>query len=450
MKFHWLLLLCFLIMPFSSDAQKNDSIVIVYVISDQSEFAARGILVTVTKGDSTFEITSDHDGLASFTSERFGELKAVFTHPFYAKHTTIEEIYKDTQLDTLRFNVALTSMRSLDLEEIQILAPGTPELVYSSKKLSVQDFEIIDANNIILLAYPKLLKKGSQLLLYDMAKMVKDSIEITEEAIELKRDYEGNIYLIHENGCKRVVVNNNKLSTIDISIYYLNRFVLPIVGTTQHKMFFSTYDALYPAFDYFFLNVGDSVYQKFASVSDDEMLEQYRAEYVFVDMRDRIAVRQKLQAKNEELATGVDAEVIYGRRYFTQSIYFRPPFAPMFQIDNSFYLFDYHCDSLKTYNANGDFQNGLPITHDFDERKSGWQKNLIKDRVKDVIYAVYKRGGFHYLNAINLSDGQLADPIKLNHRYIEGVQVYNGFIYYVYRPFESYQKKFFWRERLPM
>jgi hypothetical protein len=304
-------------------------------------------------------------------------------------------------------------------------------------------------NNIVLLAYPKQLKKGSQLLLYDMSKTVKDSIEITEEAVELKRDYEGHIYLIHKNGCKKIVINNNKLTTIDISLYYLNRYVLPIVGTTRNKMFFSTYDALYPAFDYFFLDFGDSVYTKFASVSDDEMLEHYRAAYAFVDMRDRIAVREKLQTKREELATGVDAEVIYGRRYFTQSIYYRPPFAPMFQIDNSFYLFDYHCDSLKTYDANGELQNRLPITHDFNVRKSGWQEMLIKDRIKDVIYTVYERGGFYYLNAVNLSNGELADPIKLNHRYVEGIQVHNGFIYYTYRPFESYQKKYFWRERLP-
>ena len=79
-----------------------------------------------------------------------------------------------------------------------------------------------------------------------------------------------------------------------------------------------------------------------SELPDDELVEQYRAEYRFTSNFDAVGVRRKLEAKNYELATGIDAEVFFGRKYFTSSIYYESPFAPMFIVNDSLYLFDYH------------------------------------------------------------------------------------------------------------
>lgn len=430
-------------------AQETDSITVIYTIIDEDRIPIQGVIAKIEQSENSFEVVSNVNGEAICKVEKFGELKTSFLHPLYAKLTTIDEIYRNSRLDTIRFRIALTSITSLDLEEVKVVAPGVPQLVFSSEQLSVQDYEIVDKHNIVLLAYPKRLEKGSQLLLYDPVKQVRDSVEVDGEAIELIRDYEGHIYLVCTTGCKRILISDGSIETYAISKYYVNRFIIPIIGTVGNKMIFSTYDALYPAFDYYSYNVDDSSYAKIASVIDEEMMEQYRSEYKFVDMHDPIAVRKKLAAKNYELATGVDASVIYGRRYFTKSIFYEAPFAPMFKVNDSLYLFDYHCDSLKRFNKEGKLASETFINHDHNQRKEGWQKELIQDRVTNEIYALYERGGYYYLNPINLKSGELSDPIKLNNRYADEVQVYNGFIYYVYRPFESYQKKYFWREKLP-
>lgn len=430
-------------------AQQNDSIIVVFTISDQNGVSVPDVWLTINQGIFAQDVVSNELGKAICKVEKYGEIKTTFTHTYYTKLTTIEEIHENTQLDTIYFKVTLTSIKSLNLAEVKVNAPGVPEIVYSSKLNSVQDFEILDQNNIVLLTYPKRLKKSSQLLLYNPLGSVKDSIEIEKEAIELIRDYEGHLYLIHTNGCMRIFVSEDKLDLLDISLLYLKRYLMPIVGVSESKMYFSTYDKLYPSFDYYFYNVIDSTYTKFASVIDDEMMEMYRAEYRFADMNNPIDTRRKLEAKNYELSTGIDAEVYYGRKYFTQSVYYEPPFGPMFQLNDNLYLFDYHCDSLKVFNTEGILLSKVSITHDHNERRNGWQKRLIMDPVLKTIYALYERAGFSYLNAINLSNGKLRSPIKLNNRYAEGIQVYNGYIYYVYRPFESYQKKYFWREKTP-
>ncbi len=429
--------------------QERDSIVVVYHISDQKEFAVQGAVAKIFQGNSNYEIVSNEQGEAFCNVARYGEIKTTFIHPEYSKLTTIEQIYKTTQLDTIHFDVKLTSIKSLNLAEIVILAPGVPEIVYSSSKNSVHDFQIIDDNNIILLTYPKQLKKGSQLLLYDMYNNAKDSVLVAEEAVDLTRDYLGRVYLIHTQGCKQILIKDNSIEMIDVNRHYLERNIMPVIGTANNKLYFSTYDPLYPAFDYYFYDEKDSVYQKFASVCDNVMMAQYRSEFRFADLKDPVVRRRRVIAKNYELETGVDAEVYYGRKYFTNTEFYEPPFAPMFQIRDSLYLFDYHSDSLKIYNTEGKIQHEVQITHDYNGHKLGWQKKLLHDRIKNKIYALFEWGGFYYLHKVNLISGELSKPIKLNHRYTEEIQVYNGFIYYVYRPFESYQKKYFWREKIP-
>lgn len=438
-----------LLVSFNSLAQNSDSVVVLFEITDQDGTSIDGVRVAITQGNSAKEVVSDTQGEATCKIEKFGEMKARFWHPDYSRHTFIEEIYNNSSLDTLRFQVTLTSLSTLILDEVVVTVPGVPKIVFESKLLSVQDFEITDNYDAVLLTYPKQLKKGSKLLLYDMISEVKDSLEIEGEAIELTRDYEGHIYLIHAHGCARIIVNGDKFEVINVHPYYFQRYLAPIVGTTKSKMFFSTYDAYYPAFDYFYLDVVDSSYTKFASVIDKEMMEEYRAEYRFVDHHDLIAVRQKLAAKNMELQTGIDAEVIYGRQAFTSSIYYEPPYAPMFKMDKYLFLFDYQCDTMKIFDDNGKLLSEKSISHDQNARKKGWKKNLLHDRITNKVYALYEKGGFHYLHRINLTTGELKDPVRLHHRYAEAIQVVNGKVYYIYRPFESYQKKYFWMEKLP-
>ena len=443
------LLLLGILCTFNLFAQNKDTVVVLFEITDQDNVAIEGVRVGVTQDNFIQEVISNSEGEAFCRIEKFGEMKARFWHPDYSRHTFIEEIYNNSTLDTLRFSVTLTSLSTLILDEVVVTVPGVPQVVYGSKLLSVQDFEITDNYDAVLLTYPKQLKKGSRLLLYDMVSEVKDSIEIEGEAVELTRDYEGHIYLIHAKGCKRIIVNGDKLEAIDLSLFHFQRYIAPIIGTSESKMFFSTYDAYYPAFDYFYLNVIDSTYTKFASVMDEQMMEEYRAEYRFVDHQDPIAVRQKLAAKNLELQTGIDAEVLYGRQIFTRSIYYEPPYAPIFKMDKYLFLFDYQCDSMKIFDDNGKLLNEKEITHDHNDRKTGWKGNILHDRVKNTVYALYEKGGFHYLHRINLTTGELKNPIRLNHRYAESIQVINGKVYYIYRPFESYQKKYFWMEKLP-
>jgi hypothetical protein len=200
---------------------------------------------------------------------------------------------------------------------------------------------------------------------------------------------------------------------------------------------------IYPAFEYGCLDLLDSTYKSILHIQDDLMMELYRSEYKWVD------VRTKLWAKNLENQTGIDAEIYVGANVFTQSIYYEPVYAPLFLVHDTLFIFDYPKDLLRVYNLHGDLLKNIPIYHHYRAKQSGFQKNLQQDRKTGVIYALFEQDGYSYVGRINLANGNVEHKVRLAFRYVEKVRIYNDAIYFIYRPFESTQKKFLYKQKLP-
>ena len=82
------------------------------------------------------------------------------------------------------------------------------------------------------------------------------------------------------------------------------------------------------------------------------------------------------------------------------------------------------------------------------KESKNWEQPLLKDKEKQKVYALFKRGGYHYLKNINLQNGQTKTAFKLFYRFVEQPKIKDGYVYYIYRPFESTQRKFLYREAI--
>jgi hypothetical protein len=173
------------------------------------------------------------------------------------------------------------------------------------------------------------------------------------------------------------------------------------------------------------------------------MMELYRSEYKWVD------VRTKLWAKEQEMKTGIDKEIWVGANYFTQSIYYKELYAPMFKKNDSIFVFDYYKDKLFTFNLKGEKVDSVAIFHHYEPKKTGWRRNLIQDKETGKIYAFFEKDGFCSLRLINTKTGLYDSNIVFEHKYIDKIAVSDGMAYYIYRPFESAQKKFLYETKLP-
>jgi hypothetical protein len=97
----------------------------------------------------------------------------------------------------------------------------------------------------------------------------------------------------------------------------------------------------------------------------------------------------------------------------------------------------------------GESLDTISIYHHYQPKKTGWQKQLIQDNVTGVIYAQYEKDGNMYLGIVDVKTGEINEKVKLNYKYVEKIRVHNNKVFYVYRPFESMQRRFLYKEKLP-
>jgi hypothetical protein len=392
--------------------------------------------------DSLIKLKSDFKGYVSFNTSFNTILNVVSDHPMYEKQTSSFH-YKESTKDTVNFEVALKQTMFQNINEVVIRAPGIPDTIYGSDRLSVADFEIQKNGKIVLLTYPKQLKKGGEIILFDGRQELTSFPVLNDVPEKLIKDFRGNIHVICENGVYTLIVKSNEVLISSIEKDYFFKYISPIVDTNRTKMFLNNFNSIYPAFDYFTFDQIDSTYRRLMHIEDDLMMELYKSEYKWVD------VRTKLWAKNKEIETGIEAEVWVGANYFTQSIYYEEVFAPMFHRNDSLFIFDYSKDRLSVFSVLGKIIDTVPIFHHYNPRKIGWKKNLIQDKVTGAIYALFELNGFSYLGLIDVKTGSIVNKVRLNFKYVDKIRVHNNFVYYIYRPFESLQKKYLYREQLP-
>ena len=433
---------------------------LLFVLMANGFFAQDTIVVCIQINDKQYsdpianvELTIQNNGIElAKSTNHYGKLyfKGVTgeSFSFDAYHFKFNEINAKRKIptrninDTVTYTFEMEFIRISNQQEMVVAAPGVPTVYFKSNRLSVADFEVLNSGEMLLLTYPKRLKKGNELLLYD-GRNVKRSFVVPDEAEELVHDYRNNAHVVCKENVYGVQLGKNDITLNRIDKGYFMKYLAPILDTNKTKLYFSNFNKDYPAFDYFAYDQLDSTYTKILQIKDDLMMELYRSEYKWVD------VRTKLWAKNLELQTGVDAEIYVGANYFTQSPYYKELYAPLFHRNDTLFVFDYYKDKLRTYNELGEPIDSVSIYHHYDKRKTGWESQLIQDNKTGEIYALFDRAGYTYLGWIDVRTGEITEQVKLEYRFVEKVAIHNNMVYYIYRPFESPQKKYLYQERLP-
>lgn len=437
------LFLSIVIFTLSACSFSQDSICVELNVKNRKEGESiQNVRLTITFGENEVSKATNPNGKAIFYLPKGISAKIKFDHHAFISEDESLKIPSTSKRDTLFYTFYMDFIRTQDEPGTIVTAPGIPAVVYHSSKFHVSDFEIDPKGDLILLVYPKQLKKGSELLYYNGTK-VKGSFTVPETAEELIRDYRGNPHVVCKENVFGIHASDKEVGISTLPKEYYLTYLAPIVDTNKTKLYFSNFNPDYPAFEYFSYDQLDSGYRKIMHVEDKLMMELYRSEYKWVD------VRTKLWAKNKELATGIDAEIWVGANYFTQSIYYKELYAPLFHRNDSLFVFDYYKDMLYTYDRTGEALDSIGIYHHYNPRSSGWKKQLLQDRKTGEVYAVFDRAGYSYLGRVNTTTGIISEQVKLKYRYVDKIQVHGNFVYYIYRPFESAQKRYLYRERLP-
>jgi hypothetical protein len=399
-------------------------------LSDVTITASQNRIISVGKSNET--------GFFEFETSTKGRINITCTHPDYE---TFERTF-DLDLDSMYFEVRMRASKIQVLKEITVKAPGAVDTVFSSSRLHVEDFEVLNDGNLVLLTYSKRLTKGSEILLYDGEKII-NTFPVAAKATHLENDYRGNVHVICADRVFTIIPQGNNLQIAQLEKDYYYRYVAPILDTNGMELYYSDFATNYPEFSFWKYDQVDSTYDKFRTIRDDLMMELYRAEYKWVDSRTR------LWAKKMQQESGIDAEIWVGANYFTQSVYYKQLYAPFFKVDNKLYVFDYYSEQMFTHELSGELISSVDIDHHLNKKQTGWKNELLQDQVTGSVYAWFEKAGVSYLGKIDLITGEITEKYELNFQYLDKIVIHDNFVYYVYRPFESMQKKFLYKQKLP-
>ncbi len=383
----------------------------------------------------------------SFASAEEYRLRIKFSHPaFEILDTTVTvptSVLNPKRRNKLDFHFDIKYAGQY-VEGVDVYATYHPEIVFSSEQFSAADFQIDKNGELLILIYEKRLEKEAFIIHYK-DKRIQRRIKVPFKATHLEKDYKGRIVIMGEENASYVWMENGDFRLVEVDIFDYNNQIAPIIDTFESKIYYSNFNEWYPAVDYFSVDIQDydTIYNHLTHVCDDEIMELYLAEFKYVD------VRTKLWAWDMERETGIDREIWVGASSFTNSLYYESVFAPMFVQNENVYVANHYTNQLIFCDVYEDSMTQVvPISYHKKNGKRKWARELLQDPITEKVYVRYNYVGRTWLEELNVEDGSTKPSIELFFRYAEKILLFDNQVYYIYRPFESSQKKFIYSERL--
>lgn len=363
------------------------------------------------------------------------------------KHTSYESKVKELNIsDTLDFAIAnfRLTFKEIVLDSVSVNPKLKPDTIAYSGKFSIYDFDFYEDKYILLTAANKLDK--AEIKLADYNGKILSTTKIPEGsglAKELFHDYMGYTNVICENAIYRLMVYNNAFIIFSLDAKDFNAFVKPIIDTINNKLIFSDYWKEYPAFNYYSYDLKEKTKDPLISISNEDLMGIYNMEYYHLKPRERLEAREI--ADEYKIDKKVAAALMTG---FTKSLFYDPLYAPLFILKDTICVFDHYKDALFHFDKQGKKLDSVTISYNHPKNWREWKRLMLKDDIENTIYAVYANNGHKYIKLIDHYTGKDKGKYKLIFHSADKVKVRDGYIYYVYRPFESTQEKFLYRERI--
>nr|MDQ3102053.1 hypothetical protein [Bacteroidota bacterium] len=336
------------------------------------------------------------------------------------------------------------------LDPVEISQSG-PEVIYQRKDLHVGAYHI-NSDGIWVLVYEKpqlfhrqeragqQVLKGARLHLLDTLFHERSMHSFPSPVKGLQKDHLQRVIVEGEHEAWIAESTEGGIAVARIELQLLHRSILPWKETINGNLIGSDQEETYPAFSYVAFDPITKETRAICTVQDDHLMELFRSQYKYMSGRDKV-IAMDLSAE-----TGVESVIIAGYMTdFHHNIYYRVPYAPVFVVNDTICVFDHYREQIRKFDRDLAGAGEIPITHHHDR---SWTNELIQDPTDQHIYSVHKKSSRTSLRWIDPATGIPGPSFTLTHPFPEEVKMYDGYVYYVYRPYGSLQHRTLYREQM--
>ncbi len=359
-------------------------------------------------------------------------------------HTSYEVDYEpiNTLKDTLILAIKL-KRKIIELPEFTSNDKNAPVPVFRSAKISIEDYEFYQ-DKFLFLVYGKRLDKDSEIYLVDEKENILSKHFVPGEPVELYTDYLGHINLICKTAIYRVEVQKDKIAIYELPMDDFNKLIKPVVDTLKGSIIFSDFLKQFPKFKYYVFNPVDTSVSIIKEVIHKDMDWQYGFEYYNLNNADKQFAKRMVKRLK-----GYDKfDVAAAMTGFTNSFLYEPVYAPLFVINDTIHIFDHYENKIWKFIKDTIEVDSVAINYHHPAKKSEWKNQLIMDEINGKIYGLFLRNGYYYLKEINNITGEIVAEKKLFYQYVSKLKIKDGFVYYTYKPAQTLQKKFLYKEKV--
>lgn len=385
---------------------------------------------------------------AAFTNI-YGEFELKLKKDIYYTLNTYHLAYESyvTQLntsnkDTIEVLIKLKE-RTNYLDTIAVFASHKPETLVGKPNYGVYDFDFYEDKLILLTAKRSL--EHAEIKLTDYTGKEFMSYAIPKEAGEaqkLMHDHMGYTNLLCKDSIFSIEIINQLFVTYGVSKKEFEQSIKPVNDTANGNLYFNDQNINYPMFNYFYLHHSKpQLHNRLYTVINKDLMELYNWEYYYLPPRGQLEARKI--AQEYKVDKKVVAAMMSG---FTKSLFYEPLYAPLFIINDTISLFDHQTDQILHFDKENNLIDSVKISYHHPKKWRTWKKQVYLDDTENKVYALFKNGANVFIKRINHVNGKIEGVHKFVNITADRIKIKDGYAYYIYRPFESTQEKFLYRE----
>lgn len=322
------------------------------------------------------------------------------------------------------YRIALEAV-STPLREVEVNAENRPDTLIASPVWMVSDFAFW-GDGMVILSWTRN-REHVHIRWFSPEGKERCAQAIPGNTIGFHEAPGGEIYIEGREHIYRV--QDCWLQAIETEVYLSTLRRLVAITDTQYV--FSTWTARSPEFAYIRWAKSTTKIDTLHAVRDLWQFQQYYSEYTFLPFATKCEINRRCRRSGEDRYV-VAAEMTG----FTQTMWWKPLYAPLQHWGNQIRIFDPYRSAVLQWSAMDYRSDTLPIL-----KSPDFKGEIVFDPVDGAAWALlHKAGRTHIYNI----DSNFSQP--LYYRYTENVKVHDGAIYYLYRPFESSQNTYLYRE----